>query len=317
MFLPSLLSFSSVYRNEGHWPPFTLYQRVKSNIVVDRNFIMYVYDVQLSFDEYPNAYAGSKCSISRPSQDHFPLTLSSPPPLPSTPHLFKFCTSILSHCHCFAFPLSFACSHRLRVFFFPHQCLHSSTPILCRSPALPSALSIIGLTVFWWLHPSSSFRTTIHHPPTVVCINFSFSSVFLVIHFITFILRCLHHSSSSVEPSCMPCFRCRIYSLNQKKILAHQSSNNSPLQGALKASLLLSSTLYFGTPLQCSPHFSSNIHPLLLVSSSSNQSSTPCLSRWWTIAPLFSLLFFLQLFLLKKRGLQGYLLPRRLEERIP
>ena len=51
----SLLSLKSVYRNEGHWPPFTLGKRVKSNIAEDRNFIMYVYDIQLSFDECSNA----------------------------------------------------------------------------------------------------------------------------------------------------------------------------------------------------------------------------------------------------------------------
>ena len=34
--------------------PFTLGQRVKSNIAEDKNFIMYVYDVQLSFDECSN-----------------------------------------------------------------------------------------------------------------------------------------------------------------------------------------------------------------------------------------------------------------------
>ena len=83
--------------------------------------------------------------------------------------------------------------------------------------------------------------------------------IFFVISFIIFILCCRFIYFPSVDSSCMLCRRCELYSLNKEKILAQQSSHHFVLlcflilrtllhsRGApppLKASLLLSSTLY-------------------------------------------------------------------------
>ena len=86
------------------------------------------------------------------------LALAELPPISSTPHLSKalssmFCT-LSSHCRCFAHSFLFASqrssslSSASSIFKICGRLLHAvGLQILCKSPALPSAISIIFSTV--------------------------------------------------------------------------------------------------------------------------------------------------------------------------